>query len=523
MSFLNSDVTIVTYNPTLDDPRSLPLTAAVSAGGVEFDQDTEFFDLEGDPLLVLPADIDITASQISWAVDFPFSGHFNDASEFLGLGLHFTGVSIRGAVLVPTANALTTDSTRITFDSDSVFLNVRNLNWTPASNVLIQVSFNFNGTSAADTLTAGDGHDLLQGLGAADRLSGVAGNDTLEGGNGNDTLNGGDGNDALKGDSGNDSMTGGAGNDSYWVDSAADQVVEGSGASGGIDTVNSPFAYTLGANVENLVLLGAVNLAGTGNNLANRITGNNGANALTGKGGNDTLIGGGGDDDLFGDAGNDSMVGGAGNDRFFVDATTDKAVETVAGTAGGTDTVFSTAAYTLGAHVEVLRLQGSSGLSGTGNELANKLFGNSGANLLLGLADNDTIDGKDGADTIGGGTGNDTLAGGSGADVFLFDSANVGIDTITDFNRNQDRFDLGGGSFTGASTAPNGDTLLSHAGGTIRIQSPPALTLAQWNALVLPDGGEAGGGPMAFEAGPLHAAFLQNQIVHLAHGDWFFA
>jgi Ca2+-binding RTX toxin-like protein len=89
-------------------------------------------------------------------------------------------------------------------------------------------------------------------------------------------------------------MYGRAGNDTYYVDNAGDTVVEPGGT--GIDTVRSSLTYALPKNVENLVLLGAAAINGTGNSLANRITGNGAGNVLNGGPGNDTLVGGGGPD-----------------------------------------------------------------------------------------------------------------------------------------------------------------------------------------------------------------------------------
>ena len=53
--------------------------------------------------------------------------------------------------------------------------------------------------------------------------------------------------------------------------------------------------FDLGANVENLTLIGAGDIDGGGNELDNVITGNDGINILLGRGGNDTLIAGGGE------------------------------------------------------------------------------------------------------------------------------------------------------------------------------------------------------------------------------------
>ena len=77
--------------------------------------------------------------------------------------------------------------------------------------------------------------------------------------------------------------------------------------------------YTLGANVENLVLElsgGAIN--GTGNDLDNRIYGNGFKNVLTGGGGDDTLNGG---------FGADTMIGGTGDDTYYVDNALDVVTE----------------------------------------------------------------------------------------------------------------------------------------------------------------------------------------------------
>jgi Ca2+-binding RTX toxin-like protein len=132
---------------------------------------------------------------------------------------------------------------------------------------------------------------------------------------GNDTLIGNAGNDTLDGGLGSDSMLGGAGNDTYFVGNSTDAVVEL--ANEGVDIVNASASYALSAFVENLVLTGAADLAGTGNDLANLLTGNAGANRLTGGAGADTLIGGAGTDTLIGGAGADRLEGGAGADTFL--------------------------------------------------------------------------------------------------------------------------------------------------------------------------------------------------------------
>jgi Ca2+-binding RTX toxin-like protein len=107
-------------------------------------------------------------------------------------------------------------------------------------------------------------------------------------------------------------MSGGAGNDYYTVDNVGDLVIENGGE--GTDVVNSNIGWTLGSNVERLVLRGTADIHGTGNGDANIITGNSGGNQLSGLGGNDTLNGASGNDTLLGGAGADLLSGGVGND-----------------------------------------------------------------------------------------------------------------------------------------------------------------------------------------------------------------
>jgi len=93
---------------------------------------------------------------------------------------------------------------------------------------------------------------------------------------------------------GADTMLGGFGNDVYGVDNSGDQTIENPGE--GQDLVRSSISWTLGANVESLILIGPGAIDGIGNGLNNAMTGNNAANLLDGGLGNDVLAGGGGAD-----------------------------------------------------------------------------------------------------------------------------------------------------------------------------------------------------------------------------------
>ena len=140
----------------------------------------------------------------------------------------------------------------------------------------------------------------------------------------------------------NDTMTGGTGNDTYVVDATGDTVVEG--ASAGTDLVQSTIAYTLGSNVENLTLMGAGAVDGTGNGGANSLTGNSGNNTLSGLDGNDTLNGMGGNDLLVGGNGNDTYVyvRGGGQDTIQEGAAEGTADQlTLSGITGSTQVTFT--------------------------------------------------------------------------------------------------------------------------------------------------------------------------------------
>ncbi|MBV9528974.1 M10 family metallopeptidase C-terminal domain-containing protein [Sphingomonas sp.] len=276
--------------------------------------------------------------------------------------------------------------------------------------------------------------DTLNGSDAANTLEGLAGDDTLYGNGGNDTLDGG---------AGTDQMYGGTGNDIYRVRDVTDYVHENAGE--GSDRVISWIDYTLGANVENLTLMGTAGLSGEGNALSNVLNGNSGSNMLSGDDGNDKLYGFDGNDTLQGGAGKDTLVGGKGDDTYYADSYGDRAIENPG---EGTDSIFSTADYKLRDNIENITLTGSANLWAYGNDGTNVITGNDGANKLYGMGGSDTITGGDGNDFIQGGAGQDVVIGGAGKDSFVFRDGDFGgatagsADRIIDFIQGDDHIRL---------------------------------------------------------------------------------
>ncbi|MCC7425488.1 MAG: calcium-binding protein [Alphaproteobacteria bacterium] len=276
---------------------------------------------------------------------------------------------------------------------------------------------------ASINYTLGAHVENLMLLGSAVTGTGNALNNVLIGNNSANTLSGLDGDDFIDGSGGSDTMVGGLGNDTYVVGSAGDVVTELAGQ--GTDTVRSSITYILGANVENLTLLGSSNINGTGNELDNVITGNSGNNQLFGLDGNDTISTGGGHDYVDGGAGADTMNGGSGNDTYVVESAGDVVSES---SGQGTDKVLSLIDYVLTANVENLTLLGAA-VNGTGNAGNNAIVGNDLDNSLTGLDGNDYLDGGIGADTMVGGLGDDTYVIDNTGDVTV-ENPGEGTDTI---------------------------------------------------------------------------------------------
>ncbi|THD82419.1 hypothetical protein E7811_15360 [Aliigemmobacter aestuarii] len=337
-----------------------------------------------------------------------------------------------------------------------------------------------DGTQNADFIhRRGDGLTVPSGL---NEIAGTtAGADIVRAGDGNDVIHADRGADTIHGGAGADRMFGGDGDDTYHLNSVADRAKELVGA--GTDLVIASVNHVLGENIENLQLVGARAISGTGNrsdnlivgtNLDNRLVGAAGNDTVRGRKGNDTILGGTGEDELFGGKGADELRGGAGDDTVWGYRGNDTVLgglgndqvwggvgdDTVQGGAGndtlggflginrlvggdgsdtylvssannvlveraneGRDLVRSKVSFVLGDNFENLDLLGTGNLSGTGNDLGNRLLGNAGNNALSGRGGGDTLVGGRGNDTLDGGIGNDTLYGGAGNDTYVVSEA----------------------------------------------------------------------------------------------------
>jgi VCBS repeat-containing protein len=257
-------------------------------------------------------------------------------------------VSQTNDVVVEASNAGI--DTVLASDDYTLAANVENLYLTGAANISGQ------GNELDNVIVGNSGNNYIDGKDGNDHLYGAAGADTLFGGAGNDYIDGG---------TGADEMHGGAGNDVYVVDNAGDKVYE-SGNEGTDTVISSLSTYTLGGNVENLVLANG-GVEGIGNAFNNTMVGNAANNHLDGGLGNDILVGGGG---------SDKMQGGAGDDQFLhVDAKDLDGTNTLDGThtidgGSGNDLVDLSDLGSLNAtqasrieNVEVLSFTGGSGTS----------------------------------------------------------------------------------------------------------------------------------------------------------------
>lgn len=358
------------------------------------------------------AGYDTVESSVSWMLDDnverliltggPINGTGNDLNNIL-IGSAFDNI-LDGGLGADVMDGGDGSDTYIVDNSGDVVSEALNMGFD-----LVKASVSHTLGANIENLTL-TGTDAINGSGniLGNTIRGNSAANVLSGGSGIDTLYGGFGDDTLISGDGLDSLFGGMGNDTYQVSGTTDRITELT--SQGLDTVIAAVAksYTLGLNLENLILLGG-NISGFGNTLANTITGTAGQNLLDGGAGADTL------------------TGLAGNDTYVVDVAGDRVIEEIG---GGVDHIVSSVTYTLALNVENLTLSGTAAINGIGNADANRLTGNDAANTLQGEAGNDILLGGGGNDRLFGGDGFDTLHGGAGND--LMDGGNqVDIATYT--------------------------------------------------------------------------------------------
>lgn len=310
--------------------------------------------------------------------DVAFAGAGNDLISG-GAGNDTYVVDDRGDVVTELAGE-NNDTVRSSLDGYVLGANIENLTLTDAFNPVNPGSDTDSRNPRLDRTASGNELDnVIIGNRTDNTLYGGAGADTLDGGFGADTL------------------VGGAGDDTYVADNAGDTVLENAGE--GLDTIKTGVSAALSANVENLVLTGAMAINGIGNGLDNQLLGNAGDNRLDGG------------------AGADFMAGGRGNDIYVIDQMGDVIVENAG---EGVDMVISGIDYRLGANLENLTLTGVADTTATGNEGGNVLTGNDGNNVL---------DGDAGADTLAGGGGNDAYVVDDAGD-FVIERTGEGVDSV---------------------------------------------------------------------------------------------
>ena len=349
--------------------------------------------------------------------------------------------SDRSDTIVETANN-GIDEVLVGLGSYTLAANVENATATGANisltgnslaNVLRGSSFNdtLDGGTGADTMIGGAGSDfyyvdnagdvIVESLdsngGTGDTIVTAfsyyqlqAGVELLQGTAAQQTLVGNSGDNWLLSKGGGDTLIGGLGNDLYEIQ-AGDIIVEN--ANEGIDLVRTTMAsYTLPEHLEEL--------QGTSFTTSQTLIGNAADNRIIG-----TLLNN-QSDIIDGGAGADRMYGWHGSDIYYVDNVLDYIEEEAHH--GTADQVRTTVNYTLPTNIEILVAWVDTGLTLTGNSLANTLIGGNGADRLIGNL------------------GADILEGGLGADTFVYlssaDSTGSATDRIRAFQSGVDLIDL---------------------------------------------------------------------------------
>ena len=261
---------------------------------------------------------------------------------------------------------------------------------------LTQVDADLAGYDLTQNFDLGDGDDYLRGSLLDDHVTGGSGRDSLVGLDGNDTLLGEDGNDHILGGAGDDTMDGGTGSDILNFSGAVQGIVldtaAGTATGEGTDSFSNFEQYRLTQHDDHVT--------GSGMNAQFRLYG-----------GNDVLIGGAGSEYVISGEGTNTIDGGAGIDRIsYQSNSSGVVVDLAAGTASGAG--FS----------DVL----------------------SGFEQIIGSAYDDSLTGSADENDITGGVGDDILTGGANSDRYYHYGATDGVDTLTDFDPDEDRLYISG-------------------------------------------------------------------------------
>ncbi|UFS81470.1 DUF5801 domain-containing protein [Rhizobium sp. T136] len=242
------------------------------------------------------------------------------------------------------------------------------------------------GSAASESMSGGNGNDLLFGNGGDDTLHGDSGDDLLVGGLGRDTLYGDQGNDTLVGDQSDLLLDGGANTDTVAV---------------GANFTSTSDAQI--ANIENVILTSAATLDLSNQTEDFKITGSSSADIITGGAGDDTLTGNGGNDTFHVAAGTDTITDLGGNDVLTVGAgATASTTATGNWTATSASSNVGTASINANGHdVSVANASGSNGWALTNSDDdAVILTGSSNADKITSGTAGDTINAGAGADTV---------------------------------------------------------------------------------------------------------------------------
>lgn len=302
-----------------------------------------------------------------------------------------------------------------------------------------------NGGTGADFIYGGDGDDALNGDDDDDYLEGGMGDDTVLGGagadildsyTGDDRLEGGAGDDFAHGGAGNDTFVGGAGNDQLTGGGDRDRFIirRGDGTTtitdfGGIGTGTNPGAVTL-AEADVLQFEGE---GLTARNMLLTQVGEDLVISFEGVADTTVVLQNFALEDLDNIGRGPGTTSEKGNVLFLPEISMPEA----------DSNQFEDVFDIFNADWEKSRVFNRNTVTFL-NDLNNETSGfDASDDLIYGLGGDDILNGLSGDDVLRGGEGNDVLLGGPGSDVlqgdaeadrFTFQTADQGLDTLTDFN-----------------------------------------------------------------------------------------